>query len=240
MITNLAHAPSGISLLLVHITSNGLATRLARLGLFEGARLNRLGETVSIGPVKVKGPKGEIVLGGGLAERVIIHLDESDRRLPLPECLPHSSGHIEGITGDHTVEKALAVLGLVDNDHITVVRRIPPMTYKVLVDGIHHEQINENLATVLLGDTPTGPTQFCAVGTGEPFVVRHILADQNSRDVLTATHIEPGARLELVSVSSSPVLNFSDSKPVVAETSAGLRLYFNELDAHDLIVSTGD
>ena len=240
MITNLAHAPSGIPLSLVHITDTGLATRLARLGLFEGTKLTRLGETVSIGPVKIKGPKGETVLGGGLAERIVIHLDNSDKRLPLPECLPRSTGHIEGITGDQTVENALEKLGLADNDHITVIRRIPPMTYKILVDGTHYEQINESLAAVLVGDTPTGSAQFCAVGTGEAFVVRHILADQNSRDVLTATHIEPGARLELQSVSSSPVLNFSDSNPVVAETGDGLRLYFNELDAHDLIVSTSE
>ena len=238
MITNLAHAPSGIPLHLVHITDNGLATRLARLGLFEGTKLARLGKTVSIGPVKVSGPKGEVVLGGGLAERVVVHLEEDDRRLPLPECLPHSTGHIEGITGNLEVEKALEKLGLSDNDHITVIRRMPPMTYKILVAGTHYEHLNENLASILLGDTLAGSAQFCSVGTGEPFVVRHILADQYSQNVLMATHIEPGTGMELLSVSSSPVLQLADSTPVVAETSDGLRLYFREHDAHDLIVST--
>lgn len=236
MITNLAHAPAGIPLTVVHITDKDFASRLAHLGIYEGACLTRLDESIKVGPVKVKGPNGEAVLGGWLAGRVVMHLDD-DRRMPLLECPPKSSGHIEGVTGNQAVEEALGILGIAENDRVTLIRRMPPMTYKVLVDKTHHEQLNEGLAATLLGDTPSGSAQFCSVGTGVPFTVRRILAGKGTTNIFTAMHIELGTQLELLSVSSSQILDFSEKHAVVCVTSEGLRLYFNESDAHDLIVS---
>ena len=236
MITNLFHAPSGLWLSIVRIADQTFAARLARLGLYEGAEIMRLDETVSIGPVKVRGKRGEAVLSGRLAGHIVMHLDD-DRRLPLLECLPGSTGHVEGLTGHELLADALRQLGIEENDEIRLVRRMPPMTYRALIDGRHHEQFDEGLASKLLGETDGGGLlQFCSAGVGEDFVVRAIIGSDRSRDILTAMHIRPGVSLVLTSVSSSQILKFSDDNPVVCVSHDGVRLYFAEKDAHDLIV----
>jgi Fe2+ transport system protein FeoA len=236
MICTLANAPIGVSLVITRIAGQGFAARIARLGLYEGSTLSRNNETVAIGPAKIRGPKGEVTLSGWLAAKVVIHLDD-DRRMPLLECAQGDSGHVEGITGHEQVEQSLAALGVVENDRITFLRRLPPMIYKAVVNDKERIQLNEGLAAKLLGDTPSGPAQFCSVGVGETFTVRTILAGEHARETLASLGIREGSRLSLTNVAAGQVLTFSRNKPVVCTTRDGLRLYFQEKDAQHLFVS---
>jgi hypothetical protein len=49
--------------------------------MHEGYDAHRLNENVVIGPVRVRGPRGEATLSGGLAAKVVMHLDD-DRGCP--------------------------------------------------------------------------------------------------------------------------------------------------------------
>ena len=232
----LTDAPIGVSLSVNRIADNDFAGRIARLGLYEGSQLMRLNESVAVYPVKVRGLKGDAVISGWLAGRVVIHLDD-DRRLPLLECAPGDAGHVEGITGQEIVEDSLKELGIVENDRIVFVRRLPPMTYSFSVAGKGKAQMNESLAAHVLGDTPGGQAQFSSVGAGEVFTVRRILAGEDAEATLASLNVQPGAELTLLGVSASHDLHFSDHCPVACVTKDGLRLYFHEQDAAGIYVS---
>jgi Fe2+ transport system protein FeoA len=239
MLTTLADAPVGVSLVVTRIAGQGFAARMARLGLYEGVFMTRLDDSVAIGPARIIGPAGEVTLSGWLAARVVIHLDD-DRRLPLLECTPGDCGHVEGLTGHHDIEETLAMLGVRENDRITFVRRLPPMLYKAVLDGKDRVQINEGLAAKIFGDTPSGSAQFCSIGVGEEFTVRRILAGAHAADTLAALGIRPGSRLSLTQVAAGQVVSFSGKTPVVCTTREGLRLYFQEKDAERIFVSSSD
>lgn len=236
MLTTLANAPVGVPMVIDLIDGQDFASRMARLGLYKGVTLTRLDDSVAVGPAKVRGPGGEVTLSGGLAARIVIHLDD-DRRQPLLECSPGETGHVEGITGHQEIEENLAALGVKENDSITFLRLLPPMLYTAIVDGKDKTQLNEGLAAKIFGDTPTGPAQFCAIGVGEEFTVRKILAGAHASETLTLSGIRPGSRLSLVQVAAAQVMTFSRHTPVVCSTRDGLRLYFHENDAERIHVS---
>lgn len=233
---HLDQAPLGVALTVGKISDPGFAARMSRLGVFEGSTLTRLNEEITIDPVKVDGPKGNVVLSAWLAAKVVLHRDD-DKRLPLLECKPGDSGHVEGLTGHDAVETSLGRLGVVENDRLTLVRRLPPMLYHAVVDGKHRVQLSTGLACKVLGQTPTGERQFSSVGVGEPFTVESILAGEDAAGTLAGMHIHPGVKLELTSVGSSQCVGSKAHHPIVCVTMDGLRLYFQQGDAARLLVS---
>lgn len=235
MLITLAEAAVGVSLVVRRISPQDFADRLARLGVYEGARIMRLEEAVAIGPAKIRAPGGDVTLGGWLAAKVVAHLDD-DRRIPLLECAPGDTGHVEGVTGHKAMEESLAALGVAENDRITFLRRLPPMLYRAVVDGKDRIQMNEGLAAKILGDTPSGAAQFCAVGVGEPFVVSRILAGERAGETLDSLGVRPGRRLVLTDVAAGQVFGFSPHAPVACSTREGARLYFQRKDAERVLV----
>jgi Fe2+ transport system protein FeoA len=236
MLTPLTKAPLGISMAVYKVVGRGFGERMARLGVFVGTTLTRLGDAVSVSPVKVRGPLGEAVLSGSWAAKMVVHLDD-DRRLPLLECSPGETGHVEGVTGQDRVAESMAALGLTENDRITFVRRLPPMAYNALADGTSRVRLGEGMASKLLGQTPSGLVQFCGVGVGEAFTVTEILAGENARQTFESLGVRPGTRLVLQSVTAGQVMRLARHNPVVCVTGDGLRLYFQEKDADRILVA---
>jgi Fe2+ transport system protein FeoA len=237
MLMRLDQAPLGVALTVGKISDPGFAARMSRLGVFEGSTLTRLNEEITVDPVKVDGPRGNVVLSAGLAARVVLHRDD-DKRLPLLECNPGDSGHVEGLTGHDGVEASLKRLGVVENDRLTLVRRLPPMLYQAVVDGKDRVRLSTGLACKILGRTPTGERQFSSVGVGEPFTVESILAGEGAAATLEGMHIRPGVQLELTGVGSTQSVGSKAHQPIVCVTMDGLRLYFQRGDAARLPVST--
>ena len=235
MTTTLTQAPVGVPLIVSHISGGAFAERMSRLGLYQGAGLTRLNAGVAVEPVKIRGVKGDAILSGWLAGQVVIHLDDG-RLLPLPECSPHDKGHVEGITGRTEVETALHELGIVENDYIEMVRRMPPMRYTFSVNGRGSFQMDESTAAHLLGITPGGQIQFSSVGLGEVFTVSSILPGGGAQSALASLNIKEGSILVLTSVAISQPLAFSRDHPVACVTKPGLRLYFREEDAGNIHV----
>ena len=94
MYSNLSHAPTNIPLTISRVTDEDLEALMWRMGLFVGGEITRLDEDVALKTVRVKGPKGEVVLGSGMGGKVVAHLDDG-RMLPLVELQPGDKGHVE-------------------------------------------------------------------------------------------------------------------------------------------------
>ena len=101
-------------------------------------------------PVRVRGVKGEVVLGGGMATRVIVHLDDG-RRMPLMDMKPGQRGHIKGTTGSINLADALNTLGLKEDGEIVYLRQLPRMDYTVVVRKNATVRIPEGMAAKVWG-----------------------------------------------------------------------------------------
>ncbi|QTA86990.1 ferrous iron transport protein A [Desulfonema magnum] len=239
MYTSLIDAPLGRTLILVKVEDLSMEMRLRRMGLFEGSSLTRLDEEVLIQPVRVRGPGGEFILGGGMASRIVAHLDDG-RKLPLVELKPGESGHIEGVTCGGSLEKTLKTLGVRENDEITFVRKIPPMEYITLVEEEKRIRLNEGMAAKIWGRMGEKYLQFASAGVKEKFEVTDILGGQRIKKSLTLQGITPGKTLMLEGVEQAKSLFMTRQNPLIISSSDGLRLFLQEQEGRKVFVRVSE
>ena len=232
----LIRAPFDRPLVLSAITDAELNDLLSRLGLFPGQAFVRENEEVLVYPVRVRSGGRDVVLGGGMAMRVIVHLD-SGARLPLTDMVPGQTGHLEGITCTAHLAEALSVLGIGENETITCLRRLPHMDYTVLVGKGHRERISEGLAAKIWGCIGDRHLQFVSSGKGQPFDVEKILGGTRSFNILKEKGIYPGGRLTLQAVAPAQTIAMTSHEPVVITTDDGLHLHLRPGQAGHILVS---
>ena len=126
--------------------------------------MSGLDQEVLVRPVRVRGPKGEAVLGGGMAMKVVVHADDG-RKLPLAEMGANETGHIEGITGGPGLSGALSVLGLGISDRVCFLRTLPPMEYITLLESGIRVRLTEGMAAKIWGRTTGEPLQYISAPT---------------------------------------------------------------------------
>lgn len=236
MVITLAEAPIGAMLIIEEIVGLEFASRLSRLGLYAGASIRRLPQETAIGPAKVRGTMGDVTLSGWLAGYIVIHRDD-DCRLPLLECEPGATGHVEGISGQTFIEDSLQALGIREGDRITLLRRLPPMLYQATVNGKQNVAINEVMAAHILGETAGEQAQFSSVGKGEIFTVKKILCGEDADVFLAGQGIIPGVELVLSKVSTRQNISIASSTAIACVTSVDLSLFLRERDAECIFVS---
>lgn len=217
------------------LTDPELAMRLGRMGLFEGSEIVRLDEEVLLQSVRFRGPKGEAVLGGGMAMKTVVHLDDG-RKLPLVEMRPGETGHIEGLTGGTELARALETLGLNSGDRITFVRKLPPMEYVVVILEGDRLRLTEGMASKVWGRMTGPPLQLVSARAGEEFHVEKILGGASARRMLGTRGIEPGKILVLEKVAQAQSLQVSAQNPVVITSREGLRLFLTPEDGKKIFV----
>lgn len=230
-------APFDQTLELLEIRSPVLQSRLHHIGLYENDNFIRLDEEISIHPVRVRGPKGEFILGKGMCLKIVTHLDDG-RKLPLAELKPGESGHIEGITGGTGLGNALKTIGLKNNDRITFIRQIPSMEYTALVNSEKRVRLSEGIAAKIWGSIEQRDLQFCSAGKGKKFIVKQILGgDKARKNVYVHGKIEPGVELILEGVKPVETLTMSGAKArVVIYTTDGLRLVLDKKNSAEIYV----
>ena len=236
MDTALTNAPFDSPLKLVSIEDPELEALLSHLGLYQGHTFTRLDEEVLLHPVRLQGPTGEVVLGGGMAMRIIAHLDDG-WRIPLIDMTNGQTGHIEGTTGSRKMMEAMGVLGLNENDPITYLRKLPHMDYTVLVDDGRRERISEGLAAKIWGEVDRRPIQFVSAGRGQLFKVIMIFGGRQVAHALTEKGIAQGAILKLESVSPAQTFAMASHEPVVITTDDGLHLHLRRGQAKNIMVA---
>jgi len=232
---SLTEAALGMPLVIKKIADPELALRLRRMGLFEGSEIVRLDQEVLVRPVRLRGPQGEAVLGGGMVMKIVVHLDDG-RRLPLVEMKPGDEGHIEGLTGGRQLEAALERLGLRDHDRVAYVRQLPPMEYVTLVAAGRRVRLTEGMAAKIWGQMQTLSLQFVSARTGVPFRVDQILGGPHSRQMLLSRGIKPGDVITLEEVAEAKGMPATVRNPVIVFSGEGLRLFLGETEGKMIIV----
>lgn len=236
MTVPLFESPAGRPLVLKAFTDPDLAVRLGRMGLYEGSEIERLDQEVLVQPVRIKGPAGEAVLGGGMAMKVVIHLDDG-RKLPLAEMRTGETGHMEGFTGGPALSDTLAVLGLSSGDRIRFLRHLPPMTYITRLETGVRVHLTEGMAAKIWGRSGNEEVQFICAPTDNPFAVLQILGGKRARQMLYSRQIEPGTILVLENVAPDQSLRTETRNPVVIASREGLRLFLNPEDGRRILVT---
>ena len=230
----LTEAPMGRPLVLTAVKDMDLARRLRLMGLFEGSEIMRLDEEVMLRPVRIRGPKGEAVLGGGMAAKVVVHLDDG-RKMPLSEMKGGETGHMEGLTGGRDLADTLEILGLTLNDHIHFVRALPPMEYITIIENRGRVRLTEGMASKIWGEMLGQTLQFVSARAGEKFRVIKLLGGNRARRQLRSKGLEPGKILILEGVAQAQSLNPGLFNPVIVSSREGLRLFLG-IDEGDKVL----
>lgn len=221
-------------LVLVEVTSPELGDRLAGMGIYTGSGLTRLQEEVVLGPVRIEGPEGDVVLPGGMAAKVIIHHDDG-HKTPVMEMQPGETGHVEGLVGCGTLAASLEVLGVRENDRIRMVRRVPPMDYLVLA-GQRRVQLAESMAAKIWGEMNSRQMQLVMAGRDKMFSVKMVLGGERAKNRLQDLGIHPGCSITLQSVAPAQSAGSKGRDRIVVRTEAGLRIFLRPDQAENIRV----
>ena len=232
----LTKAPFNRMLILKAIAERELEKRLGHLGLFPGHAFSRQEEEVLVHPVRVRSTGGEAILGGGMAMRVIVHLDDG-RRMPLTDLIAGQTGHIEGTTCSPRLQETLKVLGLDENEPVTYLRKLPHMDYRVLVGRARRERLNEGAAAKIWGCIGQRFMQFVSAGTGQRFTVKKILGGDRVSRMMEEMGIRPEEILVLESVAPAQTIAMTMLAPVVITTEDGLHLHLRPNQAEHVLVT---
>lgn len=234
MEASLAQAPCEINLRVQRIASPQFESQLGRMGIFPGSLITRLDEEVALHTVRVRGPKGEVLLGGGMGGKVVVHLDDG-RMVPLTELTPGDTGHIETVTGGESLAGTLAALGLADDDRIEMLRVIPPMEYVARLDGRGRIRLAEGMAAKILGRMGDLECQFANAQAEVPFTVTRLLGGERARRAIAALNIRIGDVLRLDHVAKAPSYRLTGGERIVVSSREGLRLFLRP-DQADLVI----
>lgn len=237
MYTSLYNAPINTPLVLLQVENLFLSKSLQRLGLFEGSRLMRRDEEITFHPLRIRGPKGDVVVPAGMAGKVVVHLD-SGERFPMVEMEPDTHGHIEAMTCGMGAVKGLAKLGLKEGSEVTCIRKLPHMDYLTVIDRKERTRLSEGEAAKIWGRSNGDKMQFFFSRQGRPFVVEEILGGPKSTEYIHTHGVAPGKTLILESIEHARELHWpkSGAAEIIISTSAGLRLYLKKSEAKQIVV----
>lgn len=235
MYTTLSEAPFEKPLKLVSVKNPNLSMRFQQMGFFEGSILTRHNETIQIQAIRIKGPEGERVLGGGMAAKVVVHLDDG-RKFPLVEMKQGETGHIEGITGGTGLDSALATLGLHNDDCVTFIRKLPPMEHTIITENNTRIHLTESMAAKIWGKSGEILMQLVTAPRNVPFYVEKIIGGQEIISNLGSMQITAGTRLIPEGVRPAQILYMSRKNPLIVSSSDGLRLFLRQEDGHQIFV----
>lgn len=220
-------APFDCSLYLYCIEDKYLAEQLQKMGLYIGNEVSRMDEAMIVQPIRVRTRTGEVVLGGGMGMKTIVHLDDN-RRIPLLDMEPGESGHIEGTTGGRGLTESLETLGIRDNEMITLIRKLPPMEYTVRIDHKHLQHLTEGDAARIWGGDRDRTGQFSFASKRHDFQVEKLLGGIKATSRLKQMDIKLGTILTLESVGSTQTLQLGATDQLVISSPDGLHLHLPE------------
>ena len=237
MLIPLDQAPFDQPLILERIDNQNLAERLQRMGLFEQDRIIRLDEKLLVHSIRIRGPKGDATLGGGMGVKTIIHL-EDDRKMPLSDMEPGETGHIEGITGGSALAHTLEVLGFRENDPITMVRKLPPMEYITVIEHGPRIRLSEGDAAKIWGTVNDKQLQYSLTPINRKFLVTEILGGKRAHKKIKNMGIKPSSVLILEGVEQTRSFHLSlVSAHLVITSRDGLHLHLPLHEGNNIWVS---
>ena len=236
MYSSLIDAPINKDLVILDITHTELAEWLKRLGFFVGSHIVRNDDEIQYNPVRVRGAKGDVVVPSGLAIKILVHLEDGEKK-PLTEMTKKDVGHIETIAGGKSVMQALETLGITEDIDITFVRALPHMDYITLIDHRERTRLSEGEAAKIWGCADGGEeNQFYFTKKGSDFRVKNILGGRGVKKHLKTHGIEESSVLTLETIEQAQEAHAPGSKPLTISSPCGLRLYLGLNQASKIIV----
>lgn len=230
-------APFDKILVLEKIENEKLAIQLQRIGIYEQSEIIRLDESLEERSVRIRGPRGDVVLGAGMGVKTIVHLDDN-RKLPVRDMKPGDTGHIECFHGGMNLAHTLEVLGLSEENSVTFVRLLPPMGYITRVDGRERLRLSEGDAAKIWGESDGKMMQFSLVKKESPFRVKEILGGKRAHERIKSMDIRPGLTLFLEGVEQACSMQLSP-KPelVITSIDSGIHLHLPSGEGRRIWVS---
>ncbi len=230
----LSQAPYDIPLVYAHVTEPQLAQRLKHLGIAKGDIITRMSEDAVICPVRVRTPKGEVVLASGMAMKIIAHHDDG-HKTPVAEMQPGEEGHVEGVVCGTALEQGLGILGIRENDRITMLHRVPPMDYLAIKQGVR-VCLTEGAAAKIWGMSQGREMQFAVARRNVPFTIITLLGGMRATAMLERRGFSPGVELLLESVRPASSSGYYAQNQTVLATHSGLRLYLRRDQEQNVMV----
>ena len=237
MYSSLIDAPVNTPLVILEVTNPGLETWLKRAGLFTGARVVRHDEELNFAPVRVKAPKGDVIIPAGLAMKIYVHLD-SGEKVPLSEMKKKETGHVEFLTSGRHAERFLSRFGLEEDSKIVFMRALPHMDYITVIDGRERTRLSEGEVARIWGRHGSeDATQFYFAQNHTPFTVEDVMGGPMAVEHLKTHGVTPGTRLDLETIEQAQSLHLPVNEPVIVSSPGGLRLFINPKNAGQIIVT---
>jgi len=231
----LAEAPYETPLTIESI-DEGLAGRLSRLGLYPGAEIVKNDESLELQAARVRTAKGDVILGGGMGLKTIVHLSDG-RKIPVLDMAPGEAGHVEGYTGGPGLASVLEALGLGPDETITMVRKLPHMNYIAYVKGNDTIRLPEGDAAKLLGEQEGKIVQFSLSKIHAEFKVKKILGGRKAKERIKSKSIRVGAMLVLKGVEHAEHMSLSHQWQIAITTRDGLHLHLGSEAGEKILVS---
>ncbi len=233
---NLEEAHEGDVLRLVTIDSKDLADDLGRVGLEPGSKLVKFPkEDVDRRSVRVKGPRGNRILGGGMSAKILVKTPDGSKK-PLSQMTPKEEGRIDALTGGPGLLETVKTLGFSVGDDIVLMRLLPPMEYIAVVDKQKHVHLQEGIASKIWGVSEGTEKQFTSAGKWKDFSVKKVLGGVRARGYLENLHITPGTTLVLTGIEPGKHLAFGPRDHLAIESMDGLRIHLGLNEARTVYV----
>lgn len=233
---NLEEAHAGDVLRLVRVGDKHLAGDLARIGLEPGSKLVKFPkEEIIRQSVRVRGPIGNVVLGGGMSAKIIVRRADGSKT-PLAQMKPKEKGKIDGLTGGPGLRSTLKTLGLSIGDEVQFLRLLPPMEYIAVVDKKKHVHLQEGIASKIWGVSEGKEKQFTSAGTWKEFSVTKLLGGVRAKGYLENLNIAPGTVLTLIGIEQGKRIAFGPQDHLAIETMDGLRIHLGPNEAQVIYV----
>ncbi len=240
MYSSLLDAPINTELVILEITEPSLETWLNRLGLFVGGKLTRHDQDFNYYSVRVRGPKGDVVLPAGLATKVYAHLNDGNI-IPLTEMKKNQEAHIEIHSGGVYLAESLERLGLKEDTQIKFLRALPHMDYITVINRKERTRLSEGEAAKIWGFCEKGQkSQFYFAKPNQAFEVTDIMGGPQGVRHLKTHGVTPGVSLVLETVEAAQGLHAPRTQSVTVSSPQGLRLYLAHEKAGAVIVRTGE
>ena len=232
----LEEAPEGDVLRLVRIDAKELAENLQRIGLEPGTRLLRLPkEECSCRSVRVQGPEGNRILGGGMSAKIIVKRPDGSKT-PLSLMKPKEKGQIDALTGGPGLRDTAKTLGFSEGTGIVFVRLLPPMEYITVVDKRKYLHLQEGIASKIWGISEGTEKQFTSSGNWKDFTVTKLLGGARAKGYLKNLNIAPDKTLLLVGIEPGKHVSFGPRNHLAIETMEGLRIYLGRNESKAIFV----
>jgi Fe2+ transport system protein FeoA len=233
---NLDQAHAGDVLRLVRVDNHELENDLARIGLEPGSKFVKFPkEEIARQTVRVHGPKGNVVLGGGMSAKIVVRRVDGSKT-PLARMNSKENGKIDGLTGGPGLRDTLKTLGLSIGDDIQFMRRLPPMEYIAVVDKKKHVHLQEGIASKIWGVMEEQEMQFTSARTWKDFSVTKLLGGARAQGYLSNLNIAPGTVLILVGIEQGKRIAFGPQDHLAIETMDGLRIHLGPNEARTIYV----